>query len=255
MGETPDGTMPNHFFALLYKHKTCSSSYLRTLKRIMTKRKLQRFAENELAPNVFQPPNIYPPADHELKGRWNESFFKNDHHIVLELGCGRGEYTVHLAKKFPENNYIGIDFKGARLWRGAKTALEDKMNHVAFLRIRIERIESYFLQNEINEIWITFPDPQFKRIREKKRLTSIEFLSMYKNILKKDGIVHLKTDNAELYNYTLEVIKKNNFSILISTDDLYNSGLQNEILEVKTTYEKIFLQQGSKICYLKFMLQ
>ncbi len=220
----------------------------------MTKRKLQRFAENDVAENVFQPENIYPPVDHELRGRWNEGFFKNQQNLVLELGCGRGEYTVHLAQMFPKNNYIGIDFKGARLWRGAKTAREKAMSHVAFLRIKIERLESYFSPDEVSEIWVTFPDPHPQRSRERKRLTSPDFLFMYKKILKKDGIIHLKTDNADLYDYTLEVIKENNFPILVSTNDLYNSGLQDDILEIKTTYEKIFLEQGSKICYLKFRL-
>ncbi len=220
----------------------------------MTKRKLQRFAENETFGNVFQPGIIYPPVDHEMKGKWNDVFFKNDHPITLELGCGRGEYTVKLAELFPQNNYIGIDFKGARLWRGAKTALENKMNHVAFLRVQILGIESCFAQNEISEIWVTFPDPQPQQTREHKRLTSPRFISMYKNILSKGGIIHLKTDNRGLYDYTLDVIKENYFSIITSTHDLYNSDLHDEVLGIKTTYEQIFLKQGSKICYVKFRL-
>ncbi len=221
----------------------------------MTKRKLQRFAENELAPNVFQPPNVYPPVDHEMKGRWNEKIFKNDHPLILELGCGRGEYTVNLAEMFPRNNYIGIDFKGARLWKGAKTAIENDMNHVAFLRIEIERIENYFAIDEVSEIWITFPDPHPQLSRERKRLTSPRFLSMYKNILKQGGIIHLKTDNADLYEYALGIVNENNYSVLASTNDLYNSDLHDEVMGIKTTYEKIFLKQGFKICYLKFILQ
>lgn len=220
----------------------------------MTKRKLQRFAENELAPNVFQPRVAYPPSDNEMKGRWNEKYFKNDHPVILELGCGRGEYTVNLAELFPGNNYVGIDFKGARLWRGAKTALENEMNHVAFLRIEIECIENFFTTGEVSEIWITFPDPHPQLSRERKRLTSPRFLSMYKNILKKGGIIHLKTDNKELYDYTLEIIKENKITILESTNDLYNSKLQDEVMNIKTTYEKIFLEQDFKICYLKFVL-
>jgi tRNA (guanine-N7-)-methyltransferase len=221
----------------------------------MTKRKLQRFAENEIFPNVFQPKNIYPPVDHDMKGKWKENFFKNDNPIVLELGCGRGEYTINLAEKFPANNYIGIDFKGARLWRGAKTAIENKMSHVAFLRIQIQRIESYFASNEVNEVWITFPDPQPQQSREHKRLTSHRFLAMYKNLLSKDGTVHLKTDSRDLYEYTLSVIRENNLPLFAFTEDVYNSDLHDEVLDIKTTYEKIFLQQGSKICYLKFGLQ
>jgi tRNA (guanine-N7-)-methyltransferase len=221
----------------------------------MTKRKLQRFAENETFPNVFQPKIVYPPVDHEMKGKWNEKFFRNDRPLILELGCGRGEYTINLAEKFPSSNYIGIDFKGARLWRGAKTALENEMNHVAFLRIQIQRIESYFALNEVDEVWITFPDPQPQQSREHKRLTSFRFLAMYKNLLRKPGIIHLKTDNRGLYEYTLDVIRENNLSLLASTDDLYHSNLHDEVLGIKTTYEKIFLQQGSKICYLKFRLQ
>ncbi len=221
----------------------------------MTKRKLQRFAEIETFPNVFQPGIIYPPVDHEMKGKWRELFFRNNHPVILELGCGRGEYTIHLAEKFPRNNYIGVDFKGARLWRGAKTAIENEMKHVAFLRIQIQRIESYFGKDEVDDIWITFPDPQPQQSREHKRLTSLRFLNMYKNFLRPSGIVHLKTDSRDLCEYTLEVIRENNFPLLASTNDLYNSDLHDEILDVKTTYEKIFLKQGSKICYLKFRLQ
>lgn len=221
----------------------------------MTKRKLQRFAENAVAKNVFQPEVVYPPVDNEMKGKWNEKFFLNNNPIVLELGCGRGEYTVNLAEMFPENNYIGIDFKGARLWRGAKTATENNMCHVAFLRMQIQYIETFFSKDEVSEIWITFPDPQPQQSREQKRLTSPRFISMYKNILKKNGTIHLKTDNAGLYDYTCGVISENNFPLLASTNDLYNSELHDEVLGIKTTYEKIFLKQGSKICYLKFRLQ
>jgi tRNA (guanine-N7-)-methyltransferase len=221
----------------------------------MTKRKLQRFADNETFPNVFQPKLVHPPVEHEMKGKWNERFFKNNQPIILELGCGRGEYTVNLATMFPKNNYIGIDFKGARLWRGAKTALENQMNHVGFLRIQIQNIENYFAPDEVSEVWITFPDPQPQTSRERKRLTSPRFLSMYKNILKDRGIIHLKTDNPGFYEYTMGVIMENNFTLLASTSDLYHSNLHDDVLNIKTTYEKIFLDQGAKICYLKFKLQ
>ena len=220
----------------------------------MTKRKQQRFNENDTFPNVIQPKIIYPPVDHPMKGIWNDKFFKNNHPLILELGCGRGEYTVNLATMFPQNNYVGIDFKGARLWRGAKTALENKLHHVAFLRIQIQRIENYFDAGEVGEIWLTFPDPQPQKSRERKRLTSPRFLSMYKNILKKNGVIHLKTDDQGLYEYTVDVIKANNFSTQAYTNDLYNSDLCDETLSIKTTYEKIFMKQGATICYLKFAL-
>src|SRR5436190_5031135 len=143
------------------------------------KRKLQRFAENETFPHMFQPKTIYPPVDHELKGRWHEKFFRNTNPIVLELGCGRGEYTVQMAELFPEKNFIGIDWKGARLWRGAKTSHLQQMKNVAFLRVLIQNITHYFAKDEVNEIWITFPDPQPQQSREKKRLTSLRYLTKY----------------------------------------------------------------------------
>ncbi len=220
----------------------------------MTKRKLQRFAENEIFSNLIQPKLVYPPVDDKIKGAWKQEFFRNSQPIVLELGCGRGEYTVNMATMFPHNNYVGIDFKGARLWRGAKTALENHMQHVGFLRIQIQYIESYFAQGEVDEVWITFPDPQPQQSREQKRLTSPRFISMYRNILREGGIVHLKTDNYDLFQYTMDIIDKNKFRLLASTDDLYSSELKEEELKIQTTYEKIFLQQGARICYLKFML-
>ncbi len=195
---------------------------------------------------------MFPPVDHVLKGKWHSDFFKNQHPIVLELGCGRGEYTVNLAEKFPEKNFIGIDWKGARLWRGARSSFDNKMPNVAFLRIQIMNILSFFSANEVSEIWITFPDPQ--RGRERKRLTSLRFLEKYKSILNADGIIHLKTDDKPLYDYSLGVFVKNELKKILATDDLYHSGMADEILGIKTTYEKIFLDQGFKICYLKFSL-
>ena len=217
------------------------------------KRKLARFAENETFPHLFQP-RMFPPVDHELKGKWHSAFFKNEHPIVLELGCGRGEYTVNLAEKFPDKNFIGIDWKGARLWRGAKTSFENKMSNVAFLRIMIQNIGNYFSEDEVSEIWITFPDPQPQLSRERKRLTSPRFLNLYRQMLKKGGIIHLKTDNKPFYDYTIQVIKENNLRNIYSTDDLYHSDAGDEILGIKTTYEKMFLEKGFKICYLKFSL-
>lgn len=211
----------------------------------MTKRKLQRFAEIATFDNVFQ-------RDCPLKGKWNSAYFKNENPITLELGCGRGEYTVEMARFSPERNFIGADLKGARLWRGAKTAIEEHMQNVAFLRIQIEWLPVYFEKEEIAEIWITFPDPQPQLSREKKRLTSKRFLNYYRSVLKPGGIVHLKTDNEEFFQYTLEMIKEHKLNLLASTSDLYNSSLLNEVLSIKTTYEKVYLKAGKKICYLSF---
>jgi len=219
------------------------------------KNKLQRFEENESFPNLIQPPfseifrNEYP-----LKGLWNKTLFKNNNPIVLELGCGKGEYTVGLAKMYPEKNFIGIDIKGARLWRGAKTAIEAKMNNVAFIRTRIEHITSFFCKDEVSEIWITFPDPQPKRINTKKRLSSSVFLNFYKSFLKPDGLVHLKTDSIDLHRYTRNLIELNNVKIHRSTEDLYVTEKDDPILAIKTFYEEQYLEKGLPITYLCFDL-
>lgn len=220
----------------------------------MGKNKLARFAENETFANLFQ--LTYEQITKEgfaLKGKWNKEFFKNDNPIVLELGCGKGEYTVGLAKKYPNKNFIGIDIKGARLWRGCKTSNEDKMTNVAFVRTHIQMIESYFAENEVSEIWITFPDPQLKK--PNKRLTCERFLKLYKNILKQDGIVHLKTDSQELYEYTKdEVLIPSKREILYNTNDLYNSDFKEDVIEIQTFYEAMYLKIGKPITYLKFKL-
>lgn len=220
----------------------------------MGKNKLARFAENETFANLFQ--LTYEQITKEgfaLKGKWNELFFKNDNPIVLELGCGKGEYTVGLAKKYPNKNFIGIDIKGARLWRGCKTSNEDKMTNVAFVRTHIQMIESYFAENEVSEIWITFPDPQLKK--PNKRLTCERFLKLYKNILKQEGIVHLKTDSQELYEYTKdEVLIPSKREILYNTNDLYNSDFKEDVIEIQTFYEAMYLKIGKPITYLKFRL-
>ncbi|MBQ2375416.1 MAG: tRNA (guanosine(46)-N7)-methyltransferase TrmB [Bacteroidales bacterium] len=220
----------------------------------MGKNKLARFAENETFANLFQ--LTYEQVTKEgfaLKGKWNKEFFKNDNPIVLELGCGKGEYTVGLAKKYPNKNFIGIDIKGARLWRGCKTSNEDKMTNVAFVRTHIQMIESYFAQNEVSEIWITFPDPQLKK--PNKRLTCERFLKLYKNILKQDGIVHLKTDSQELYEFTKdEVLIPTKREILYNTNDLYNSDFKEDVIEIQTFYEAMYLKIGKPITYLKFRL-
>jgi tRNA (guanine-N7-)-methyltransferase len=220
----------------------------------MGKDKLRRFAENETFPNLIQPLMTYPPLDHELKGKWHENFFHNQAPIVLELGCGRGEYTVNLAEKFPEKNFIGIDWKGARLWRGAKTGVENQIKNMAFLRIQIENIASFFGPDEVDEIWITFPDPHLRERDDQKRLTSHRFLNLYRQFLKPNGFVNLKTDSRFLYDFTLEVIQDQNLPIKIQTDHLYQSEFADDVLSIKTTYEKIWLKEGLNICYLKFSL-
>lgn len=222
----------------------------------MGKKKLERFAEVAGFPHVFEFGFQQIKDGLKLKGKWGSDFFKNDNPIVVELGCGKGEYTVGLAQKYPGLNLIGVDIKGNRIWRGAKTALENKMNNVAFLRTRIDFIESCFTMNEVSEIWITFPDPQPQLSRERKRLTSPKFLDRYKNILKPGGVIHLKTDNQPLWEYTLDVIKENKYQLLVSTNDLYStvSAEFTEAASIQTFYENLFSKQGFKICYLSFKL-
>lgn len=220
----------------------------------MGKNKLARFAENLTFDNFFQPNYEDIKNGFVLKGKWRSDFFKNNNPIILELGCGKGEYSVGLAKRYPDKNFIGIDIKGARMWRGCKTSNDDNMNNIAFLRTRIELIEFYFDEHEVDEIWVTFPDPQPRRIKENKRLTSPPFLARYANILKTDGIVHLKTDAFILYLYTLEVIEEYKHKILISTNDLYNSGIEDDVMGIQTFYEQMFLEQGKRINYIKFQL-
>lgn len=219
------------------------------------KNKLQRFAENETFENVIQPEfeEVFR-KDYKLKGTWQRTYWKNENPIVLELGCGKGEYTVALAEKFPQKNFIGVDIKGARFWRGAKTALEKGMKNVAFLRTRIEFVDSFFGKDEIEEIWITFPDPQLSERRAKKRLTSPRFLNMYRGMLKQNAVINLKTDSKELFDYTKTVLEYNKQEILIATDDLYNSQYCDEILSIKTHYESFYLTQGKKITYIQFRL-
>lgn len=192
--------------------------------------------------------------DHPLKGHWNERFFHNGNPIVLELGCGKGEYTVALAERNPDRNYIGVDIKGARMWRGAKTTTERGMGNVAFVRTRIEFIRSFFAEGEIAEIWITFPDPQLKTRRAKKRLTSPLFLEQYAQMLAADGAINLKTDSQHLYRYTDAVIRHFGLPCEVSNDDIYGSGYADEVLSVKTAYERMFLERGLPITYTRFSL-
>ena len=216
--------------------------------------KLERFEENKSFPNLFQPffgeiVNSFP-----LKGKWNSDFFKNDNPIVLELGCGKGEYTVGLGRKYPNKNFIGIDQKGARLWRGCKTSIDNEMKNVAFMRMQIELIEYCFEKDEISEIWITFPEPQPQKAKAKKRFTSPHFNKRYANILKDDGIIHLKTDNTDFYDYSLEVVQEHNHNLLFKSADLYEEFPEIEVASIQTFYEGMWLAQGLKIKYLQYRL-
>ena len=221
----------------------------------MGKNKLARWTEFGLYNNVIQPQiGDVAGKDHPMKGLWNSKLFKNNNPIVLELGCGKGEYTVGLADRFPDSNFIGIDIKGARMWRGAKTANEQNLPNVAFVRTRIEFINSFFSPDEVDEIWITFPVPHQGGRNANKRLTSPFFLNSYRLFLKDKGLIHLKTDNKELYEYTLKTLAYNNLETIFSTNDLY-SERNDKILSIKTHYEKIFLAAGMRISHLSFRLE
>lgn len=192
----------------------------------------------------------------DLKGKWGKQFFKNEHPIVLELGCGKGEYTVNLAKKYPEKNFIGVDIKGARLWRGAKTALDDGLPNVGFLRTQIELLDHLFGQHEVDEIWITFPDPQIKYKRTKHRLTNAKFLELYKKILIPEGIIHLKTDSEFMHGYTLGLLQGLGHEVLYAHHDVYgNDYTPEEVTSIKTYYESQYLEEGKKITYIRFKLK
>ncbi len=222
-----------------------------------SKNKLKRFKENEKFENVIQPSREELTGSvFELKGRWSENFFKNDHPIVLELGCGKGEYTVELARQNPGKNFIGIDIKGARFWRGAKTALEEGLDNVAFIRTQIELIEHVFNADEVSEIWITFPDPQIKFKRTKHRLTNTEFLQRYKKILDKDGVMHLKTDSEFMHGYTLGLLHGEGHEILYAHHDIYkNEYSPKEVTGIQTFYEKQYLEKGKPITYIQFKIK
>ena len=220
-----------------------------------SKNKLKRFNENETFANVIQPSREEVTSDFPHKGKW-KLFFKNDNPIVLELGCGKGEYTIALAKKNPEINFIGIDIKGARFWRGAKTALEEKMDNVAFVRTQIELIDCCFAENEVSEIWITFPDPQIKYKRTKHRLTNEDFLKKYHHILHEEGIVHLKTDSEFMHGYTLGLLHGQGQEVLYAHHDIYNNPHAPEVvLHTQTFYEKQYLEIDKAITYIKFKLK
>lgn len=212
----------------------------------MAKNKLKKFAEMETFTNVFQPP--YKP----MAGHWQETYFRNDHPIVLELGCGRGEYTVGLAEKYLDKNFIGVDIKGARMWAGAKQAIEKGLKNVAFLRTQIEFITEFFAADEIDEIWITFCDPQMKKAT--KRLTSTYFMQRYQRIVKPNGLIHLKTDSPFLYTYTTEMLRLNPYPVLANTDDLYACDRYPDARALQTHYEKQWLDRGLSIKYIEWQL-
>lgn len=219
----------------------------------MGKNKLKKFAEmREFACALQYPREELIKNGFPYRGSWNSGFFKREAPIVMELGCGKGEYTVGLAKSDPARNYIGVDIKGARMWRGAKTVEEENITNAAFLRAEIENIDQFFVPAEVDELWITFPDPQMKKTR--KRLTSTRFLNLYRNLLRPGGIVNLKTDSPFLYEYTRRLVELNGFEVIMDTDDLYGSGLADPVSSIKTFYEQQWLSRGKKIKRLSFRL-
>ena len=220
-----------------------------------SKNKLRRFRENLSFDNLIQPNRVQVlKGENDLKGCWQRRF-GNTNPIVLELGCGKGEYTIGLADRNPDKNYIGIDIKGARLWRGAKTAVENNMKNVLFLRTQIELLDRLFAENEVDEIWITFPDPQIKYKRTKHRMTNFEFLKVYRQIMKDHGEIHLKTDSEFLHGYTIGLLQGLGHDILYANHDVYrNEGSPAEVLDIQTFYESGFLESGKPITYLRFRL-
>ena len=227
----------------------------------MSKNKLQKFTELADFKNVIQP-NITETHNKEFsfKGKWNTDYFKNDNPIILEVGCGKAEYTVGLAQKYPDINFIAIDIKGSRLWKGAKTSLEKNITNAVFLRTKIDLLQSFFAEDEISEIWVPFPDPQPQK--PNKRLISPKFLNLYRKFVKNNATIHLKTDSLELHEYALEVLELNKIKPIICSNNIYSNELSinikqqldNEITKIQTFYEKKFIADGKKITYLKFCL-
>lgn len=228
-----------------------------TYQKMGSKNKQKRFKENETFANVLQPTrDELVNQSYPLKGQWNASFFKNNNPLILELGCGKGEYSVSLAKKFPDKNFIGIDIKGARFWRGAKTAIAEGLTNVAFLRTQIELIEYAFAANEVDEIWITFPDPQIKYKRTKHRMTNAEFLQRYKTVLKPDGVVNLKTDSEFMHGYTLGLLHGAGHEVLYANHDVYRQeGSPEEVTSIQTYYESQYLEKNKAITYIRFKIR
>lgn len=226
----------------------------------MGKGKLAKFADMASYPHVFEYPySVVDEVPFDMKGRWHEDFFRNDHPIVLELGCGRGEYTVGLARLYPDKNFIGVDIKGARMWTGATEALREGLSNVAFLRTNIEIIDRFFAEGEVAEIWLTFSDPQMKKVT--KRLTSTFFMTRYRRFLQDRGRIHLKTDSNFLFTYTEYMVEKNALPLEFSTRDLYHSALaehpdteEARILNIRTYYEQQWLDRGLDIKYMRFLL-
>jgi len=218
----------------------------------MSRNKKKQFAENKVNPIFFEPFYEELLEGFPLKGKWRRDFFKNDNPIVLELGCGKGEYTVGLAEKYPDKNFIGIDLKGARMWRGATDAQDMGLTNVAFIRSKIDKLLYFYAPNEVDEIWLTFSDPQPKK--ERRRLSSPRFLKLYQKALKSDAIIHMKTDSRELFDYTLEVIEYFDLPLHYKTFDLYNSGYNGDAPQIQTYYEKIYLAEGKPINYAQFSL-
>ena len=232
-------------------------SFALNKKIVGSKNKLKRFGENETFDNVFQPlREDIVSGDFKMRGNWNEKFFKNSNPIVLELGCGKGEYSVGLAARFPNKNFVGIDLKGARFWRGAKTAIETGLTNVGFVRMQIELIDKVFAENEVDEIWITFPDPQIKFQRTKHRMTNTEFLKLYKKILKPDGIMNLKTDSEFMHGYTLGLLHGEGHEVLYANHNVYvNEGSPKEVTEIQTFYENQYLALNKAITFIRFKIK
>lgn len=224
--------------------------WLKSTNCSMGRKKLERFKDNEENRNVIQPgKEIYTT----IKGTWKQGFFQNDNPIVVELACGRGEFAVGLARVNVGKNFIGVDIKGSRIWKGSTMAIEENLLNVAFLRAQIEQLDQYFAPKEIDELWITFPDPRPKDRDEKRRLTSPRFLEMFKVLVKAEGTVHFKTDNTGLYEYTIELLKnRSDTEILKETPDFYTSQWRDDHFGIKTRYEKMFSEKGEKIKYISF---